>query len=906
MSVSKSQLDKARSDAKSESCAVFGTYGVKKYHETSSGSATRVLVLTDIFASYYDKSSDERTRYYWNQLKSISCGSGDVVVLNFLVEGPTKDTWRRMKFKSKDIRDILATIGSILCRVKPPHEVREMDIQSYGVEITLPNGRGLLSRFLGACFLLQSSEFREVRDLFERDFAIHKPIVVLNERKSAYFEAFLTGVSIGEWCQCVHASNVMLKSVVKYMEAKSSVIHLHLTNLLTEKWGKFCGRLAALKESQFKGWTLEDTELTDDELENLAHSIDSFTSIGFINSLKNPATFFGAGPVDRLEFVRIERANPFALESVLPKLLSVKILSLADCQLELRDAFNAIFDSGLRCLRYINLSRNKCTVTPLNERDCPSWIQRIDVDDIQWGRNCLLGFLHNVLNGKWEHGLHLSVSRFQSSDDIDEVFQDADRHPLRGLSWNSNPITKYFIRYISKCDQLQSLFVNQCFSQSSDLFEKFCDAVRDLPCLRVLSLTGSSDKSLKESLTTVLDKITQSSIEMIDFGGHGVSPSFIEKIPDFCRANPRLTCVACDNNQVPSIDCFQAVINGIKALGRQLVFKYPENDIQALHEAKTIDNNDIKALKGQFNGVEVSDDDVYWNRPFDIDQPTITDAFPEFITPELRASMDSEAPLTGVKSRNASIVSNSRRRSSGSESGEFVMKPKKRDSDSSSERKRRKRKVSDSDSDSAPKKPRIKISDSDSNSVGVKKRKKLALESSSDEPPKPKRKVSSDSDEKKPKRKLSLRSIEKSKSKSKRKLSVSSDEERPKPKRRMSDSSSDKPRKKSSPRKAAPVRRIVFSDSDSEPRKKSPKKQSKRMISSESDERPPKRSSRRNLRSDSDSEGPRRRSRKSDDRNSSRRTGFPIDVSGKSTTKKTLMDLEDKFSMEKLARAIID
>ena len=103
----KEEFREVKEIAKKMCCSVFDVLSVKKYHQTSSGTASRILALTDICASYYDHDPEERTRCYWKDLKTISCGAGDVIILTFLVQGSVKERFETMKFKCKNVSDVL-------------------------------------------------------------------------------------------------------------------------------------------------------------------------------------------------------------------------------------------------------------------------------------------------------------------------------------------------------------------------------------------------------------------------------------------------------------------------------------------------------------------------------------------------------------------------------------------------------------------------------------------------------------------------------------------------------------------------------------------------------------------------------------------------------------------------------
>ena len=287
----------------------------------------------------------------------------------------------------------------------------------------------------------------------------------------------------------------------------------------------------------------------------------------------------------KLAVINVDGTPSLNIRALLEHARDIVCLSVGSCNLEISYTLGDLASLDLKKLRVLNLAGNVCNKQP-DGVDLPGALFTLNVDNVHWGKDCLVSFLSLVLNN-FPKGLRLSISQAEADDEewnkVFSFFATVDHATLASLSWNCNPVRAELFEMLKHSESLEYLSMNGCFSEKDSVavlnFTSFLKTVVGLKCLIA---RGTKDRYLGTSIFNVLRAIRPCSpIEILDLQDSRCGDDGIDQFREAIVPNTTIKIIAFDGIMPKKLDSLQALITDLSAKNSLLV-SYPDRDMALL------------------------------------------------------------------------------------------------------------------------------------------------------------------------------------------------------------------------------------------------------------------------------------------------------------------------------------
>ena len=612
MQINHEILRKACKVCTDEGATVLYKGGVNKLHDTKKGFAKRILVITDLFITYFKEKSKpvEERKHYWR----------DVTSFNFIDEKIELQFGEALfRFMSSDAERIAGKLMEIFLRCFANDELALLDLSRYAHPPINANGPGVLNRLN---IIMKESNFsgleefkKHLYNFLQYSFNTFTFLDSDKVKHSADLKIALETLRAVPYLNVIelpkfHHSKDLFAQLEDFIKKSSNVYKLSFKNKPEGNFKDFAEAVISSKHSNLSALAFNDVDISSSELDNIKNLVKKAK----INSLsfgplpedtfdKFIDSFLSDDVTNKLLYLNLDSSKNIRIESFSDKLSNLAILSFANCNLEISKVLPLFSKSNFRSLRYLNLSDNSFS-NPPDAFFFPSYLERIDVSGVQWGNNVLPQFLFNLFNQPFRKGLrfHIDNIKLDDKDDWNNIFHAFDsisKYPLAEFSWCQNPVSESLFNFLARNSQIKVLFFNQCFDQGNESeIQWFANILPNFNELTHLVVRGDQEHELQDSVSRILNALVHcSSLRYIDFSDNNIHSQGVNEINELVKENSTLTHVSFDHSNMEEADCLNKMIESGENRRKPLFISWPLNDIDRLNKASKLQEAEIDDLK---------------------------------------------------------------------------------------------------------------------------------------------------------------------------------------------------------------------------------------------------------------------------------------------------------------------
>lgn len=530
-------IKNAKLIAKKQGGQVFYSGNVSKHHIKSNGKDERILIITQLFISYFSKKGENTNTNYWIDLR------------NMIVQKKDKNTLIKLVFDQNEVMTFEYPTKSrieayILESIKYMTNGQNIKIEGVDSQINysiLP--RSIFNIFLSLVSLNNNNLPKPLKSSIRMICRLHSKVVgFIPEMIDQYFPFLLKSIVNSNYVESFRIPELpntdVYGSLTEFLKSNnyglSSIIHLQISKQNMKNFSNFCDAFSKSKSvnNRITALTFSNSELDQDSIKLLSESIiNSKWNGGFeVNSIKfDNAVNEGVNFIDSffpnstslksanspLKFFSMNRMKISDVGQLISLLKGIRILSLSYMGIEVSSIFQAISNTGMDELNYLNVSGNFLNETVSFAKKLPSSLQRLDMNEVDFlvknqnseKGNALIEFFTSILKKKWKTLFYLSFSHIFCHNNNEGPFppesalqflftklkslNSSSCQSLKGLSFSGNFINDDFFDFLKKCSNIKSLYLDYCLSQDSPFIDTFCDMIENsLPNLNVLSIKG--------------------------------------------------------------------------------------------------------------------------------------------------------------------------------------------------------------------------------------------------------------------------------------------------------------------------------------------------------------------------------------------------------------------------------
>jgi len=640
---------------------------VQKLHDTSKGSAPRILVATDTSLAYYKATAEivaDRMFFWSDMLKFEYDENENKISFEFknrekVISPDQKDfETKPCRFVTTKAKEFYNLMSKFFLRIFPAFRYPD-------IGIPVPEGKKIVFSPLASISRLKS--FAETRKVVITDELLNELKNILKFRKPNHTLA-QDSSEIYPYMIAALQLSPYIESLTIPSSANASPYHAYgMTpfGYIPFKHIGFDGEALTLFKKCLKTFLLKDHNKV-----QFYTFMNSNFEIGHIESLKEylitrPAKglgfenaisedifdymnteFFEAGCANSLEYLSFRNSMGLNYKSLLPHISHLSVLSFANIGIDLSEAITAIFSSGMQNLKALDLSGNKSTGKFETENiEFPPNLIRLDVNNTSFMDSSLVSFVDLVLT-QGNSGMFLYIDSIQASEnEINDLFnylESVSKSTLGGISWMSNSVSEIFLDFLGKCPELTRLNLSNCFTRAHEsLLIKLSQVLPQMSKLTHISIRPKNEP-LAEFIYPVLSSLkTIMSLYYLDISGHNAGGQGIEMIAEII-ASTSIKTIAFDNNLISTIDQINKILHAARARKTSINLSWPEHDVNDMLTKGVMKEKGYYQLITNFNAIcgnpnEPIDPTDPFTKPYDVFMldPLTEEDFPQYITESL-------------------------------------------------------------------------------------------------------------------------------------------------------------------------------------------------------------------------------------------------------------------------------
>lgn len=601
-----------------------------------------IIVITDSHIYIFNLNGKVKQALSFYEMKGMNVNGSTITFKfeksNYSISAPVEE--------SKKIFDCVYDVIRHVFTMKEQHE---FTITNFTVEQNKNNGLSALFRLK---HIYQNPNLENFKTM-ETILACSQPCVSINlfNDKAIFLPHFITILPL-----CPDIKSVVFNQIdgIDNYEYLASLFqnevylkHILVQGIATPKFQEFVRNLQTNKNAHMFGLGFQDSNLTAEKLNLLANliKVTRLKSIEFHNAIGNDQmisfynSFLTSGIFDTVFMMNFSGTKNLDLMTLFPKITSLRMLCLANCDLEIFDVLSNV--SMLTDLKVLDISYNRCSnaIDPNASITFPKYLQTINVNHTEFSPGCAVPLLKFLFN-HFENGLNLSIASLAPPESLEwnsilSFLNRATYRSLVSLTWDSNLIHPKLFTFLLKNPYLKNLSLNSCVSNESatDAMASIALFVQASKSLKNLSIRGNRNNYIGNNLEALFNYIPESkTLESLDLTYSKCGDAGLNQITTFLNKCTNLKILVIDGMRPKAVAPLFNLAKLAYGIRNQFKLSYPYTDIDKLVSEGALTKKGQSELKHYF---EIDEGvNSYFLRPFRVYRYFLFDEFPDFLDEE--------------------------------------------------------------------------------------------------------------------------------------------------------------------------------------------------------------------------------------------------------------------------------
>ena len=602
--------------------------------------STEILAITDSRVVIFSGNGQRPLHAYsFFDLKSIKVNSKheNAVSIEFATGS--------ISFRSDDASQILHHIYDCIQHLLSMKEQAQIQIDNYQVQAARHNGTGALYRLKAQYQNPSLDNFKKLESIL----MFSQPYVSLSvfNDKLNFVPHFVNVLPL-----ITHIKSLTLpeiegidnyKLIAQIIPNENHIKHFSIHGPVTDAFDEFVDAIKENRQTKLYGLSFVNSNLDKQHLECVTtliraaglksvqfhRAVEEESFDYFYNEFINPTLF------NQIDVLSLSGTPNIRLTKLFKSITKIKMLSLSNCSLDIKDVFNEL--PKLTHIKLLDISNNRLTEPVDEEIELPNSLNQVVANHISFSADCLVPFL-NFLFSRFEHGLKLSMAEIETpSEEWDEVFSflhHCEYRSLISLVWDYNPVHQKFFTFLLRNPYFESLSLNDSIKSAAaaDSLVSLGLYIQSNDSLARLSLRGNSKCYVGNNIGKFLKYVQSStSLQFLDMtytkcGDNGLTQ--IGTLIDNCP--PTLKTVVIDGMKPKNPEILLTVLHKAETLKDHFKLSYPQNDVEFLVKKKLLSKRDAFDLRKLFQ-TEEKGPESFFLQPFRIFRYYLLDDFPSYL-----------------------------------------------------------------------------------------------------------------------------------------------------------------------------------------------------------------------------------------------------------------------------------
>lgn len=607
-----------------------------------------ILAVTDRVLAVYDlKGSKRKMMESWLLLKQMF-RKGEKMTL----------TWGHKKF-TFNASNVAAvnTIIEVVQRILLSSELSKIGISVFDVPRSKPTAAGFIARLREEARLKgKELSTRFQNELFAK-LVYSEPYVNISSLPDIdnLIDLFLISLPLSDTIVDISLKSTAKLDVFDVMsefgKEPNDLKRIELIGPLTQAYQSF---LANWKEGhpQLRAISFEGTDMGTQHLGPLLEMATAvkLKGIEFHSAIRSDSllyfcsTFLNKPLLDNLVLLNLDHTKNLDFDLLLPRLNSLMMLSLADCDLEVSFALEKL--SKFTRLRVLNLSNNPCRVVI---KAMPTGLHELYLDSVKWSDQTLGRFIPLVAQLRLKLSLSMAVTSEAEWKAVITSFERCASSALRGFNWSRNPLTGALFNFLSLCETLESLTLCECFRESViEPISWLREYLMNQSSLKRLVLRGSKMHCLGENVTTIINGVhmSRSQIDYLDISNNYCGDKGLNELRKLLLTERRYSIKTVIFDGMEPSNGFH-LVDFLKEMIpiKETKLSFPQSDLMSLRQKGLVTNESFEELQKMLKR------SIGSSEPFHIFHETSEETFPHLVTDEMIAELMRAPPVAPMSAR---------------------------------------------------------------------------------------------------------------------------------------------------------------------------------------------------------------------------------------------------------------
>ena len=634
--------------------SVVKFYLVKDCSKGKSRENQIFILSTSHFCLFNQKHKTCINLSSWKNLKFIDCQ-------NLRILFTFKDDVNfQLSVVEDNINHLFTKILAVLYRVLTPTEINNLQLHRFNFPYTLYTPRSPLARFYMWRIDLQNRGYRgdqiiryetEARFLyslaFKEDYLDLKNLPDLDKFLPVYIDALKVAPQVKQLKIPLVPNLDAFQLATDLVKENQFLKFIEIAGICDNKLRDFLIALRENKNSKILGLSFAYSQFKVKDLQMLYEFIinSPIHSLEFHAAFKHKvakyfySSFLTPKLCDQLSILNLGTSVGIELDKLFPKIRSISMLSLDNCNIDLGETLNSIINSSLFGLQVLDISN--AVVRTLPDQNLPPFhrtFTKLIINNVRWPAGSLSPFFE-FLFSHFNDGLSLYFSdEIASNDEWNALFKFIDNDSdetksdqngdsasgnhnsndehynlnmsycniLQELAWNNNPVKKAFLNFLGRQDKLTRLELDGCFNEETTQSEinSFCDYIMSFAASRIktLSIKGNKKHHFGVFTSSVLESLYKhKSLESLDISSSFGNDEAIECILPLCESTPTLKELSFNGMKLDTYDEFINTMIELHDNYDYIKVSYPNDDVAKYKSSNPANQKEINKMAKKLN-----------------------------------------------------------------------------------------------------------------------------------------------------------------------------------------------------------------------------------------------------------------------------------------------------------------
>lgn len=570
-------------------------------HNQRGGIIERILVICDNYLLVFTKAKRISRQYHWYHISKAGLHNS-IITLMFRA----KD--KILSFSHHEDDYVYILIVNHVRKLLTDNDFRNLNIDPNSYTLHVRSGSCYIWRFK---YFLKNENIKGY-DKYIKDFqsillkeSSTFDLSVFKESREALFRTIFNTVQIPYCIKCLLFPKIenfnyfdILISTMKYI----TVHYLSFESpVFSPSFVIFMNNILDSKDNKLCGMKFKDSKIERHYMDAIMSCVgkSNFHSLSFDNCIDENVLFtiFDHENTKNLRYLSIINTSLKSIYKFEHKFSNLFALSLQNCDLNLAVILSHLQNSS--SLRAIDISGN---ISDLSEITSPIVLPpnllRLCASDITWKVNDFIRFFNSVIFHKPKDNLDLFqiVLSNLNLDDWSSFFDYLEEkkilsHSLSCMIWDSNPLDKHFLEFLSRCECLTTLSVNNCVDDNCVV--DFVEFLKKSNSLSHLDVRGDESRHLTRTSELFNQLSVQRALTFVDISNHYFNDNDVSEFISLIAKSQSIEGFSLDGTQISSVSPWMNALDALLDRKIKCTISIPYNDIKRL----TGKNNQVHLIK---------------------------------------------------------------------------------------------------------------------------------------------------------------------------------------------------------------------------------------------------------------------------------------------------------------------